>query len=82
MEINHGRWTADIDGDFVVFLIGARVQDPEHPGPAVGLLMAMVDMLGELVQDPSPRRLTSGFARAGRWVNIASTVSRGITPTE
>ena len=23
-EINEGRWTAEIDGDFVVFLIGAR----------------------------------------------------------
>ncbi|MGI9622669.1 MAG: DUF4188 domain-containing protein [Acidimicrobiales bacterium] len=25
-EINKGRWTADIEGDFVVFLIGARPQ--------------------------------------------------------
>ena len=23
-KINQGRWTAEIDGDFVVFLIGAR----------------------------------------------------------
>jgi hypothetical protein len=26
--INQGRWTADIEGDFVVFLIGARVNRP------------------------------------------------------
>ena len=51
MEINTGRWTADIDGDFVVFLIGTEVRDPEHAGPAIGLLAAMVDMLGELAQD-------------------------------
>jgi hypothetical protein len=25
-EINRGRWTANIEGDFVVFLIGARLQ--------------------------------------------------------
>ncbi len=24
-EVNNGRWTADIEGDFVVFMIGARV---------------------------------------------------------
>ena len=24
-EVNQGRWTAEIEGDFVVFLIGARV---------------------------------------------------------
>ena len=29
-QINQGRWTADIDGDFVVFLIGARVNSWRH----------------------------------------------------
>ncbi len=53
MEINKGRWTAEIDGDFVVFLIGAELRDPEQAGPAGELLMAMIDMLGELEQDPS-----------------------------
>ena len=53
MEINRGRWTAQIDGDFVVFLIGADLRDPEQVGPAGELLMAMIDMLGELEQDPS-----------------------------
>jgi Domain of unknown function (DUF4188) len=63
MDINTGRWTADIDGDFVVFLIGARVQDPAHSGRAVELLMTMVDMLGELVQDPAKGLL--GFQQFG-----------------
>jgi len=27
-EIQQGRWTAEIEGDFVVFLIGARVNKP------------------------------------------------------
>jgi hypothetical protein len=53
MEINKGRWTAQIDGDFVVFLIGADLRDPEQAGPAGELLMAMIDMLGELEGDPA-----------------------------
>ena len=59
MDINTGRWTADIDGDFVVFLLGAEVRDPEHSGRAAALLLAMVDMLGELVQDPAKGLLGS-----------------------
>jgi hypothetical protein len=53
MDINPGRWTADIEGDFVVFLIGADVRDAEQAGPAADLLAAMLDMLVELEQDPT-----------------------------
>ena len=53
MDINPGRWTAQLDGEFVVFLIGADLRDPEASGPAADLLMAMIDMLVELEQDPS-----------------------------
>lgn len=28
MTVQPGRWTAELDGDFVVFLIGAVVHDP------------------------------------------------------
>jgi hypothetical protein len=63
MEINTGRWTARIDGDFVVFLIGSEVRDPERAAAAAGFLMAMADMLGELVQDPAQGLL--GFQRSG-----------------
>ena len=63
MEINSGRWTARIEGDFVVFLIGAEVRDPEQASRAAGLLMAMVDMLGELAQDPGKGLL--GFQQFG-----------------
>jgi hypothetical protein len=37
-DIREGRWTADIDGDFVVFLIGAR--------PGVRLLRSLRDLGG------------------------------------
>ena len=63
MEINSGRWTARIEGEFVVFLIGAEVRDPEQAGRAAGLLMAMADMLGELAQDPGKGLL--GFQQFG-----------------
>jgi hypothetical protein len=53
MGINSGRWTAAIDGDFVVFLIGAELRDPAQAGPAGDLLAAMIDMLVELEEDPT-----------------------------
>ena len=38
-KINQGRWTADIEGDFVVFLIGARPSK-------LHLLRSMIDLGG------------------------------------
>jgi Domain of unknown function (DUF4188) len=58
-----GRWTAEVDGDFVVFLIGAVVHDPAVAPEASGLLMAMTDMLDELEADPSKGLL--GYTRHG-----------------
>jgi hypothetical protein len=58
-----GRWTAELDGDFVVFLIGAIVHDPAVANEASGLLMAMADMLDELEADPSKGLL--GYTRHG-----------------
>ena len=53
MDPQQGRWTADLDGDFVVFLIGATVHDPAVATEASELLMSMVNMLDELEADPS-----------------------------
>jgi hypothetical protein len=39
-RINRGRWTAEIEGDFVVFLIGARVNRP------LGALRSLRDLGG------------------------------------
>ena len=63
MVLQPGRWTAEVEGDFVVFLIGAMVHDPAVATEASGLLMAMVDMLDELEADPAKGLL--GYTRHG-----------------
>lgn len=63
MEQQQGRWTAELDGDFVVFLIGARVYDPTVASEAADLLSAMTSMLDELEADPSKGLL--GYTRHG-----------------
>lgn len=63
MDIQPGRWTAELEGDFVVFLIGAMVHDPSSATEASRLLMAMTEMLDELEADPSKGLL--GYTRHG-----------------
>jgi hypothetical protein len=63
MNPQPGRWTAELDGDFVVFLIGAVVHDPEVAPQASALLMAMTEMLDELEEDPARGLL--GYTRHG-----------------
>ena len=53
MEINSGRWTAQLDGGFVVFLLGAELRDPTASAEAGRLLAAMVEMLAELEAEPA-----------------------------
>ncbi|MFL6178233.1 MAG: DUF4188 domain-containing protein [Actinomycetes bacterium] len=63
MSPQSGRWTAELDGDFVVFLIGAVVHDPVAATEASALLMAMTEMLDELEKDPAKGLL--GYTRHG-----------------
>jgi hypothetical protein len=53
-EVRQGRWTARIEGDFVVFLIGARLS-PRHPVRSfqdLGGNRGMRHMLDYLMQHP------------------------------
>ncbi|MBV9594366.1 MAG: DUF4188 domain-containing protein [Actinobacteria bacterium] len=52
-QIPRGRWTAEIEGDFVVFIIGAKVRNPVRARRAVPLLIQMRAMLRDLERDPS-----------------------------
>lgn len=63
MDLQQGRWTAELDGDFVVFLIGAMVHDPAMAPEATRLILAMTDMLDDLEADPSKGLL--GYTRHG-----------------
>ena len=51
-KIFDGRYTADIDGDFVVFLIGMRVNRFWQFGKWTQVARAMPRMLGELYRNP------------------------------
>ena len=65
-EINQGRWTAQVEGDFVVFLIGARLQ-ARHPLRSLrdlgGLKRGMQGMLSYLAEHPEAGCL--GFQQLG-----------------
>ncbi len=52
MEVQRGRFTADIEGDFVVFLIGMRVNHPLRVRKWLPVAMAMPRMLTVLGQHP------------------------------
>lgn len=55
-SVNPGRMTAEIEGDFVVFLIGMRVNKPWKIHKWLPVLLAMPRMLKELAGRPE-----SGF---------------------
>lgn len=65
-DIRQGRWTAEIEGDFVVFIIGARINSWRHALAALqdlGGRRGMGHMLKYLTQHPDKGLL--GFETAG-----------------
>ena len=51
-ELFPGRWSADIDGDFVVFLIGMRVNRPWKLRKTLMVARAMPPILRDLEEHP------------------------------
>lgn len=51
-DIRTGRWTAEIDGDFVIFLIGVRFNKPWKLHKVLPVLRAMPRMIKELQDAP------------------------------
>lgn len=72
-EIKLGRWTAEIEGDFVVFIIGARMNRKWNPFQVLADLggrRGMNYMLKYLVGHPEKGLLgyqTLGFANVQYW---------------
>ena len=60
--IRPGRFAATIDGDFVVFLIGMRVNQPLKVHRWLPVVRAMPRMIRELIQHPE-----LGFIHAEMW---------------
>ncbi|MQA85108.1 MAG: DUF4188 domain-containing protein [Streptosporangiales bacterium] len=51
-QLRKGRWTAEIEGDFVVFLIGMRINRLRSMRQWLPVFKAMPAMLRELSTDP------------------------------
>lgn len=69
-DVRQGRWTARYDGDFVVFLIGARL-DARHPLRSLrdlGGMQGMPAMLKYLTAHPEKGLL--GFETYGLTTNV------------
>jgi hypothetical protein len=69
MAIVKQRMTADVEGDFVVFLIGMRVNRLWKVNKWLPVARAMTPMIAELAKDPE-----SGFLGANTYLNW-----RGVT---
>ena len=71
--INKGRWTAEIEGDFVVFIIGARINSKLHLLRSLADLggrRGMQHMLKHLIAHPEKGLLgyeTMGFTVVQYW---------------
>lgn len=76
-DIKQGRWTAEIEGDFVVFIIGARVNSRWQLFRAIADLggrRGMLHMLKYLSQHPEKGFLgyqTLGLANVQYWRSFA-----------
>jgi hypothetical protein len=67
MSVHAGRFSATLDGDFVVFLIGMRVNRPLQVRKWLPIFRAMPKMIRELERDPDSGFLhaTQGIATTG-----------------
>jgi hypothetical protein len=67
MSVVAGRRVAHLDGDFVVFLIGMRINRPWRPHKWLPVFTAMRPMILELARDPDSGFLgaTQGFLAGG-----------------
>ena len=70
MPIHPGRFTAKLDGDFVVFLIGLRINQPLLVHKWLPALRSMPRMLEELRRQPALGLLHGESSLSGRTVQM------------
>lgn len=64
-KVHNGRYMAHIDGDFVVFLIGMRVNKPWRPDKWLPVAREMPPMLNALFKNPQKGMLGARFGWMG-----------------
>jgi hypothetical protein len=83
MEVRPGRYTADIEGDFVVFLIGMRFNHPLRIRKWLPVATAMPRMTpGRPTGDPAiggPYRRRRRQSRRSEWLRLAGRLRCGGT---
>jgi hypothetical protein len=70
MTIHNGRFAAKIEGDFVVFLIGMRVNHPLRFSKWMPVARAMPRMIAELMQHPEMGLLHASSSISARTVTM------------
>lgn len=70
MKVIPGRHTARIDGDFVVFVIGMRINKLWKPHKWIPVATAMGPMLGELFAHPEKGLLGVQYGWSGRTITL------------
>ena len=68
--IHKGRHSAQLDGDFVVFIIGMRFNKLRKPRSWLPVFTAMPKMLRVLAEHPEKGLLSTRFARSGRTITL------------
>lgn len=69
-QVHPGRYTAEIDGDFVVFVIGMRINKLWKVHRWVPVARAMGPMIAELMQHPEKGLLGVRTMWAGRTITL------------
>ncbi len=69
-KVHKGRFTAEVDGEFVVFLIGIRFNKLWKVHKWLPPFMAMPKMLRELAQHPEKGLLGAQLSFAGRTATV------------
>lgn len=69
-KVQPGRFTASLDGDFVVFIIGMRFNKLWKPHKWLPVLVAMPKMLAELARHPEKGMLGARTMFSGRTITL------------